>query len=372
MRRVGRGGFTVFSPTIRPNVFSPVGVDDLLERHGESALWTRLQPCPCPSEERLPDCRLCLGGYVRSYQETTLIEAELCRADGHILFPRYAPVRRVVNAVRLSEGPLPLTVKAIRETEIEVAETLKDWHAVNLTYEVSLAEWRELEANATGERRVRFTVDGAITAVDRLFVGDRELEPMGFTFDSVLASERLFGPVRARVRVYPYIKIAYRTFELEADRKTERTRLIAEGGEVELTVANSYFLGEGDILTLMTAEVRAAQYIPFTAGDTDLVSYAPITRILNCVARTPTTTGERLTEYQEGEDFEILSNERIRWLGDKPRTGYSLLYGYHPSFRIGGAVEAAGGMDRRLPRKYRGRAASSTNFRGAGGTPINR
>ena len=31
MRKVGPGGFTAFSPSIRPNTFSPVGVDDTIE-----------------------------------------------------------------------------------------------------------------------------------------------------------------------------------------------------------------------------------------------------------------------------------------------------------------------------------------------------
>lgn len=371
MRKKGPGGFTVFSPSIRPNTFSPVGVEDTIERQGESVFWFRMQPCPCPQEQRTPDCAFCMDGQVRTFQRTRLIDQErVVEPNGCVLAPRYAPVRKVVKATWFKENPQDLTVQRINEDgTIQIAENLKHWHAVDLTYEVDLIEEETVEGQGTGDYFVKLPAAGVIVKAVEVFQqapgqeAFERIEPIGNTFDSLVFDRRIFGRIRAKVEVFPPVKIGYRTFDVEKGR-TEWGGLTAETGELELIVPNSLLFGEGDIVTFLTSELRASHSVKFHPGTDDRMMFTPIVAVENVFGFEAGLQSKRMREYREGEDFIILSAARIRWLRDKPQDGYTIMYRYHPSFRIQSHVEGSGGMDRRLPRQYRARPASTYNVRG--------
>lgn len=365
MRRVRRGGFTAFNPTIRPNIFSPVGVEDLIERKGESALWFRLQPCPCPPEERTPDCRACIDGYVKSFQDSITVENEKVYCDGNYIYPRFAPVSGVQSTEWLGEGEgRPLSIKRIEPERIQVEEYLEDWHAVVAAYDVDLVERMTLQdLPIENTERLDLPIDGVLIGVDELYIDGAPLSWTGFGFQHITLAERKTGLVNAAIRVFNPIKVAYRTMDMNTEG-TERAMMPLETGEVEFTVPGRILMGEGDILTLLTTTVRNGQYIPFQEGPSDRLSYAPVSRILNCYSKETDQHGrERLREYRVGQDLVLESSERVRWLSPKPRNGYTIMYEYHPSFRIQSDTTVSGTMDRTLPRVYKAKAASSYNPR---------
>ncbi|MCB1305055.1 MAG: hypothetical protein KDK37_12285 [Leptospiraceae bacterium] len=370
-RRVRQGGFTVFNPTIRPNVFSPVGVEDLIDRRGESALWFRMQPCPCPVASRTSDCLVCFNSHVRSFQESVLIENERVQADGHSLFPRFAPVRKVNRTEWLGPGEgRPLTVDKIDPTRVLVKEMLEEWSAVFIDYEVDLIEAQTFDKiRVHNDIFVQIPTDAIIIGIEGVWesgdedVDGRPLDYTGFGFHRITLKERFTGLVNVRLRLFRPIKIAYRTMDV-GHKRTERAALPFESGEIEIIVPNSYLMGEGDIITFLTTTVRHSMYIEAKPGQVDRIAYSPVVELINCYSKARDDKGnDRILQHTIGQDLILESSDRVRWLTDKPRGGYTLMYSYNPSFRIQEETTVAGGMDKRLPRQYRAKAASSYNIR---------
>lgn len=370
-RRIREGGFTVFNPTIRPNVFSPVGVEDLIERRGESALWFRMQPCPCPSEKRLPDCLACVDGYVKSFQERLLIENERVYADGRTIFPRYAPVRKVVRTQWLGPGEgRPLSINQVHPDRIEVKEQLEEWHAVIADYEVDLIEAQTYEGIVVdNDIFVDIPTDSVVVAVEGVWLDVQEDDPgtplewTGVGFRRITLKERVTGIVSARVKVFNPVKIAYRTMDV-GQQQTEKAGIPLESGEIEIIVPNSYLMGHGDIITFLTTTVRNAQYVSPRPGPVDMLTYTPVVEILNCFSKRRDARGnERIIQHEVGKDLILESAERVRWLTEKPMEGYSIMYSHHPSFRIQEETTVSGGLDRNLPRQFKAKAVSSYNVR---------
>jgi hypothetical protein len=361
MRKNLQGGVSPFAPTIRPNVFSPLGVEDLIDRQGESALWFRMQPCPCPQEDRKLDCHLCIDGQIRSFQPSILKEFEAMKADGHFLYARYAPILSVKRAIWQNEGvQQDLTVVRVEEDRIEIKENLKDWAAVTVDYEVSMVEQTIIETEIYNSMIIDLpNAGGVIVGVEYLYLDDTEIPYSGYRFQSIILPGRKTGKIRAKVKIMPPVKIAYRTMDIRTG-KTEKAGLTGEAGEVEIIAPAGLMIGEGDYISFLKTEVRAAHYVPFIAGPIDILLYTPIVRVENIVSK----KDGRIVNHREGEDFVTLSSEKILWLVDKPQGGFSIMYVYHPTFRIQPGFTGAGTMNRSQPRQYKARPASSFDIRG--------
>ncbi|WP_061248105.1 hypothetical protein [Leptospira noguchii] len=369
MRKSGKGGSSPFNITTKPNVLTPLTNEEMLERRGESCLWYRLTPCPCPSEDRLPDCKFCYDGLIRNFQETLEIKEEMAyKVEHNRVYTRFCPIKKVKNINLISrETHKPLTVKRIQEEYIEVEETLKFWNAVLLHYEVSMIE--EIIVEAIGENEYSLYPKlplGAIVGVVEIFkVNDlgetSRVESTGFTFNSLQFLNRVNGLYRLKLKfIYP-VKVGYKTFSNEQDARKifGSSQITFNDGEVMAVMGVGYNLSQGDTITLLVSTLTHSEYIPYQFGSYDKVSYSPIRKVEKIISKEKSF----IKEHEEGKDYQVFGDSKIKWITDKPKNGYSIIYEYHPSFRITGFIESGSGEDRDKPKIFKMKALSNLNTR---------
>ncbi|UPY81110.1 hypothetical protein FH581_023235 (plasmid) [Leptospira weilii] len=373
MRKSGQGGSTPFSITTKPNVLTPLTNEEMIDRRGESALWYRLTPCPCPQEERVPDCKFCFEGLVRTFQEELEITEEMAyKVEGNKVFTRFAPISEIVSANLISrETHKPLTIKRIEEEYVEVEENLKYWNSVLLRYKVKMVECLFVEGIGENEYVLFPKLPlGAIVGVEEVFFVSGEgvpeaVEFSGFTFNSIVFPKRVTGLFRFKLKFQYPIKVAYKTYRQDSDARKifDRSQITFQEGELLAVVGGGYRMGEGDLVTLLVSTLRHSEYIQFQTGNYDTLSYSPVSHIDRIFSK-----GKHgLVTHEKGKDFILFGDSKIKWLTDKPRNGYSLIYDYHPTFRISGFIEGGSGEDRDKPKLFKMKPISNLNTRGIPG-----
>ncbi|MCG6195642.1 hypothetical protein LFX25_20580 [Leptospira sp. FAT2] len=373
MRKSGQGGVTPFSIPTKPNVLTPLTNEELLERRGESALWYRLTPCPCPQEERLPDCKFCLEGQIRTFQETLTIQEEFAyKIQGSKIYTRFAPVTEVESAVLHSQDKqTPLTITHIQEESFDVLENLKYWNAVLLKYKVSLIEEKFFEVIGNNEYELfpDLKKEAIVGVVEVFKIPENENEPAievefsGHSLNSIIFPKRVSGLHRIKIKTFNPVKIAYKTFRNDSDSRKlfERSQITFQEGELMGVMGSGYRMGEGDIITLLISTLRHSEFIAYQNTYYDRVSYSPIAYVDQILSK-----GKHgIKSHKRGEDFIIFGDSKIQWLSDKPKSGYTIIYDYHPTFRVTGFVEGGSGEDRDKPRIFKMKPLSNFNGRGS-------
>jgi hypothetical protein len=369
MKKSGLGGVSPFDIRTRPNVFTPLDSTDTINRKGESVIWLRFQPCPCPAQDRVPNCQVngCYDGYIRTVEESVKIMEEVSWKVGlNSVYTRYTPIHSVESIKKVNElGGEDLTIRHVKEDHIIVNENLKYWYSIALNYRVKLAEEESFEVEGTGERSLEMNlVKNGKILLEVISIFDSEgkpLKPIGFTFDAIMFGQRVFGKVTGRIKTFSAIKVGYKTSKTDP-RQTEKAGIKFNAGDIDLVPPYYANLGEGDILTFLYNLNRVSQYVPFKTGLIDRLTHAPINRVANCYSK----RGNEIIQHKEGEDFVLLGYDRILWMeGRKPMTGYSIMYDYHLSFRVTGFVEGGQGEDRsNKPRLYKAKVITSYNALG--------
>jgi len=366
MRKVGRGGNTPFAITTKPNLFTPLSNEELIARKGESALWYRLTPCPCPSGEQTPDCPYCVRGQIRTFTETVLIQEEISeKIQGNQIYTRFGPIDSVEEAVLFQRGEKKyLNLVKIFQDHFEVHESLKYWNQVQLKYRVKLAEALYFEVPVNNSTVVfPKEVNGAIIGVIEAYLKEtnEEVKPSGFSLNSVIFPNRLTGTLRLKLNILSPVTIAYKTFTTDPNRRAfEKSQLSFEEGELMAVLGSGYSVGMGDIFTLLVSKVRHSEYIRYQYNSNiDFVSYSPVHRIESVISKEKLG----LKTWRVGEDFHLLGDSKILWVSDKPRGGYTITYEYFPTFRVNGFIEEGSGENREKPRLFKMKAVPSFNAR---------
>ncbi|TGK41246.1 hypothetical protein [Leptospira andrefontaineae] len=367
MRKSGLGGETPFPISTKPNMFTPLSNEELLTRRGESALWYRLSPCPCPSGEKVPDCPFCFEGQIRTFQSELEIQEEVSwKVTGNQVWTRYAPISQIEEAILVTRGERkPLQIKGIFDEYFTIEENLKYWNVVDLKYKVSMVEEISVEAIGVNE----FTLfpklpQGMIVEVLEAYKILEDgvplrVQPIAFSLNSVTFSERTNGLYRLKVKFFSPIKIAYRTFNLDNKRGFEKSQIQFQDGEIMGVIGSGYRLGQGDIFTLVKSTLRQSEFVQVTNKETDRISYSPIAYIDSVISKGRNGLVTHIKEL----DFIQLGDSKIKWLRDKPKNGYTVIYDYYPSFRVTGFIEAGSGEDRPKPRVFKMKPVSSFSAR---------
>ncbi len=351
MEKQRAGGFTVFSPTIRPNIFSEVGVDDLIERQGESVLWFQMQPCPCPKDEKTPDCNLCFDGMIKTYQESILQEKEKILTDGNIAYTRYIPIKKILK-LKHPDGK-DINFRSFDENKIYLDRFYKNFPII-ADYEVSLLNKKIINCSIDNEYKIYFNnLDGYIINIEEIYFNgiliNKEEYDFGYNFISFI--NRITGNLTIKLILFPKIKVAYKTYNSE-EKNQGKVGILLQNGEVELIVPHKYKIGKGDILVFTTAEQRHSEVIQ-SKGKIDFLSHIPVFKILKVFSKKKLTSGkEIIKEYKENIDFILKNDYSIYWLNinNKPEY-YSIIYLYHPTFIVQSNSIISGGMDRNLPKQ---------------------
>lgn len=365
MRKVGLGGVSPFDTRSRPNALSQLDANDTIFKRGESGIWMRFQPCPCPAQDRVPNCKTkgCYDGYIRSVEEAVLLREEVSwKVELQQVFTRYAPIHSVEHVVMRGEETLiPLHANQIKDDHFTVQEKLRYWYDVLVDYKVKMVEEEFFEVECNLERKISLDLikKGKIL-LEVVEIFDEKKEPMKWlshNFDSIIFDERKSGILRGTIKTYNSIKFGYKTSNIDP-RMTEKTGIKFNTGEVDIVPLSFINLGEGDLITMVFNYNRVSQFVPFRTGNIDRLTHSPIHSIDNCYS----TNGSEIVEHKEGIDFLQIGYDRIMWIDDKkPTKGFTVMYNYHPSFRITGFVEGGAGEDRYKPRRFKGKAVTSYN-----------
>lgn len=369
MRKIGKGGSTPFNIQTKPNLFSPLTSEEMLERRGESALWYRMSPCPCPTGEQIPDCKYCYEGQIRTFPEDILIQEEISyKVNGHDVFTRFGPIRSIEEALLISRGVKEnLSVTKIYDDHFEVKELLKFWNQVELKYRVKLSEEIFVEGEGQNEFSVfpSLPMGGIVSVKEAYLISDSnsqiKIEPSGFTLSSVIFPIRVCGRYRLKLEYLSPIKIGYKTFTTDPNRQAfGKSQLTFEDGEVMAVVGSGFNIGQGDLFTLLVSKLRHSEYISYQPNsEIDTFAYSPVARIDSIISKEKSG----LKHWRKSEDFILFGESKIKWLTDKPRGGYTAIYEYHPTFRVTGFVESGNGEDRDKPRIFKMKLVPSFNAR---------
>ncbi|EIE01416.1 hypothetical protein [Leptospira licerasiae] len=367
MKKTGLGGETPFPISTKPNMFTPLSNEELLTRRGESALWYRLSPCPCPSGDKTPDCPFCFEGQIRTFQEDLEIREEVSwKVSGSSIWTRYSPISEIEEAILVTRGERrPLHIKDIQSEYFNVEENLKYWNIVELKYKVSMLEETVIEAIGDND----FTLfpklpDGVIVDVLETYkieVDGRStrVKHTAFSLNSITFANRTNGLYRIRIRYFSPIKIAYRTFNVDNRKAFEKSQIHFQDGELMGVIGSGYRLGQGDIFTLLKSTLRHSDFVQPTNKEIDRLSYSPIAYIDSVISKGP----NGLIEHKKGLEYVQFGDSKIRWIDDKPRNGYTVIYDYFQTFRVTGFIEAGSGEDRPKPRVFKMKPVPSFNAR---------
>jgi hypothetical protein len=356
MELIGAGGQLPFNTQTRPNIFTPVHPEEIIERRGESFYWFRMQPCPCDRNDTSSlNCRFCVDGQIPTHQESRrIIEETAWKVEGNKVYFRFGPIDRVESAVwTVADGKtVDLRILDTHPDHIEVNVHLKYWHSVNLSYYAKLS--KELILNFEIEEITKQVFvpkiweEGIVTKVHELYLDGQPIHDkvLGFNFDSIVFSENIRpGRISGKITVFQPIKLGYKTFELDQS-ETERVKFGLNKGQIAVVSPLGYKMGQGDILIMVKSDARHSERIKtHPARQFDFLSHSPVIRIHNLIVK----TNRGLEEKQIGKDFNLISNDRIFWLSDKPNE-YSIVYDYNPTFRVSGSIENGSLENRERPR----------------------
>lgn len=363
-KKIGRGGETPFPISTKPNIFTPLRNEELLERRGESAYWFRLTQCPCPQETRVPDCKFCSEGLMKSFQEDLQIEEEISwKVEGRRIYLRYGPIKSVSKIFYyFREQKLELTVQEVKDDYVLVLEELEYYHQVQVDYKVKLIS--EIETIVNADSKVVFPEiekNGIYEAVEAIEVKNKNAVPIAaWTLTSVSFEKEIFGEVKIKLKVFQPIKIAYKTFSVD-DRNTGIGRSLVENpdGELLAVMGSGYKLGEGDIIILTKSTLRHSMYVKFSPTDFDRLPFSPVAEIDKVISRGK----DGFIEHRLGTDFLLMGENLVKWINPKPRSGYSIIYDYYPTFRVTSMVETGMGEDRAKPRQFKMKSVPSMQAR---------
>lgn len=365
MNKVGLGGSSPFAIPMRPNIITPLTPDETMERRGESVLHFRFKPCPCPPSDRNPDCKIkgCYDGHVRDFQKTALIvEESSYKIRGHEVFTRYSPIEAIEKAEVMGTPKEELHVTEIFDDHFHVSAELEYWRSVAIDYRVKTII--EIVIEVEGENEYRLILPGMdkrilveVDAVYRRGINE-PLDFIGHDLTSIYFKERMNGSFNVKCKISRPFKIGYKTWTVDQS-KTEPAKLNAQSGDLVVVVPTYFNLGTGDIITLLYSSLRHSQYVPFKEGNTDRLPYAPVKYIESLHSK----ENGKIVEKEWGKDFIVYGFDRLYWLTEKPRDGYSISYDYHPSFRVSEKIEGEGGEDRHKPKQFICKPISSFNPR---------
>ncbi|MDH5597780.1 MAG: hypothetical protein OEY34_01570 [Cyclobacteriaceae bacterium] len=312
-----------------------------------------------------------MEGQVRTFQDDLLIQEEVSyKIKGNKIYVRYGPIKEIKRAVLYSRGKsIDLEIKSIHEDYFTVTDIMPYYNQIEIDYVVDLVETEQIEFSGKNQFEIFPEIgDKYIIGVNELYkinIEDEKEVPEEIKYRSfnlkgiTLESRASFGKYRAVIKTLNPVKIAYKTFTVEKRKGLDPSQIELASGEMMAVMGSGYKMGEGDIITLTKSTARHSQYIAFKTGDYDRVPYSPIADIDSIFSK-----GKNgIVFHKKYEDFIVFGDSQIQWLSDKPRTGYTVIYDYHPTFVVSEFIEGGSGENRKKPMQFKLKVAPSFNGR---------
>lgn len=355
-RHVGRaaGAFTIRA--------KPESFIKLINTHGVFSRVVRSRKCPCITETGSPSlvCKNCHGdGFINDFQRELLQSDEITDvnySDTTILEPYRVPMIRPLKAETVlppeQGGIIKHEIVSFNENQIIIAAENKPryYHPVRVSYIFDRYEYVEAESPLVNPDHRILKVQGPIiddgnsTSNIQEAAGDitiikkiwdvetgEEFKIYKFHRNYIFVENATLRPGKVRVSYYyaPIERVLVTDLANNQMDSEDFQRALLSGA-VRVTLAPWFEIGQGDIITLLTATYYRDEVIAASdAGVDELTEWE--------VSDLDTTAFDSIGNiYVRDTDFILLPRNKVKWIKKRPNVGhsYTIRYGYRPTLIV--------------------------------------
>lgn len=314
--------------------------EGLIARHGQRVRWRQAVQCPCLQINNRPDlhCSICGGeGWRYRFQSTI---------DEQISIPMIED-----NLAELPEGYETHAIRSITNyAGIECPVSERYGLYVRLSSEYSVKKGERVEAiigknliRALGSTSALYRGDGRFELPD---VGNGDIVAVGsledavsgasypiisFRKDGVLATVSTPPSSGATFTAYSVDILDPPTFVVVGQQHKEADARFLEGirGDASMSFPQAYQVGEGDIVTLLSAH-KVGKCLITRGAAMDVIPEFYIASVESIETEAAT--------YLPGVDFDLWGDNRIRWITGRAKpvlgTAMFIMYQSCPTYRV--------------------------------------
>lgn len=361
------GGTSIFPVQTRPSIFNPLPPEEMVERHGEPAIWIRQIPTLTTTPGRLavPDAADANSkGFINSIQRSYEISDESIQIQavrGDRIYPAFTPIDRIrrlyVLRADLQGGNFDIPIIEVQREyfRIRKPEGWKYWHLMVLDYDILMYEVRE--------QVIEQAVDGAILTPPLVFpeiitkLHEVWVEKNGawIMFNSLtvrhdFATIHLPEPYpagtkyRIKYDAYQTIPVGYRTAD---QRITYLNNIQLMTGDLDAIFAPYYHLTEGDILILPNSRNVGKEIAVRGTDGRYRLKYGPITEISGVM-----TSGGELNPSQFRQTDHYHFTVTVRDKNGLPPERVGVVYTFAPCYRLEHRITYSSLNNRVQPKKF--------------------
>jgi len=343
----------------------------LIERHGQWVRWLQAIRCSCTLKNGRPDiqCRLCGGeGWQYRFQKTIEETLSLLVMDDVVVeLPESYSGATVLEAHDYKGGLFKEVGRYGRFVRLSGARTPAKGERLDLAIVKPLV--KKLDRSiATYLGNGCFSLDGLSvvgaagiaadkeTNADIVTIGALRNETIDVDYPvsmtrrnlafSAVANDPNTGDAVVAMDV-EYIEPAFFVVTGQQYRESDARFLEMAQGDASMSFPESYKVGEGDIVTLLSATQVGKRIISHGSGDIDALPEFYISSI--------PAIESGATIYLPNVDYMLWGTNKIRWLGTKrPAIGaaYFVFYEFNPTYRVVKEFpNVRSGENQNLPRR---------------------
>lgn len=355
------GGQSVFPTQSRPNIFNKLPVEELIERNGEDFIWLRLLPSTELEEGNLALPDQPNKGFIISYERERKIVDEtiqLMTIQGQTFQTIYSPITKIhklyVKKHEIHGSDLDLPVRSFTGNTITLTDDIliKPWYQIQIDYSIKSYETTKEEFELPGGHILPIgKYPKVMVKVNKVLIREnpRKWQEIPFTHDFLNIYLRRRYPEGTRLKVeydaINTIKLAYKAVELKDVQLNEKGTISVMSGDFEAVCSPYLDLSKGDILVNSVSSSVEKELVTIDSKGRYRLKYSPIKELVSIT--------DGVNEYLP-DDFLIEDYQYIRFvkeLKELPQR-LSLIYSYHPIYKIVDSLTVSGQAGRLQPRKY--------------------
>ncbi len=371
-----------FQFEVRPNIFNPLEMSEIIDRHGQWVRWRKAKPCPNRTEtgQHPLKCNICHGrGEIYEFQRYEMVFGE---RSPHGLKSIYAgeedlirtwknpitKVDRVIRYIHEKQGGNKVIPVISHDRETIRIGQIPEENAYPSSYEhlyvdYEIDTWMEKTETinivagqivihteslmpAESLKRNSFNVTIEITNIISIS-GSVPYEVQGFTGNTIYLTEPALVDDTIIIHynyIYPH---KFFIEPIGPDFRNELAWPIQAGDAIGIC-SQTYEVGMGDIVVSLTQLNRISEIIVRGSGTIDQLPYYDIESISGDIY------ADDKQVYRKNQDFDLYDYNKILWKGNMPSPGtrYSISFNERIAYRVYSQnPEINSNENKRLPKR---------------------
>jgi hypothetical protein len=375
-------GASPFQFEVRPNIFNPTEMSEIIERHGQWVRWRKAKPCPNRTEagQHPMICNVCHGrGEIYEFQRHQMVYGErsphgvksVFAGEEDLVRTWKSPISRVERVVRYiheKQGGskiIPIishTTEVIRIGEIpgetgyplsheqiyvdyEIDTWMEKTEAINIQQGQIIVK-TESQMPMESLKSNSFSVTHEITGIIAIS-GSMSYQVQGYTGNTIyLLSPAMSDDILLIHYTYAF---PYKFFiePIGPDFRNDLAWPIQAGDAIGIC-SQEYEIGQGDIVVSLTQINRVSEIMTRGSGRIDQLPYYDIDSISGDIY------SDDKTVFVKGIDFDLYDYNKIIWKTPGPSAGskYSLSVNERIAYRVYNQnPEINSNENKRLPKR---------------------